>query len=149
MEAHPGETMLSAHGMIKSNHQDFLPHQLQSASPAAEWQLLITWNNIQNLPSQTAAEQGNLSPTKTFIWSQSPTQSYIFYPSTPSIHPIHPNCHLCGYGALCGWYQGKNPPQVDLLVNSYKEMNGNELWDTRTWIAEQIIKDKHKQRNKE
>ena len=43
----------------------------------------------------------------------------------------------------------KKPSKVDLLVNTHKEKNGNELWDTRTWLAEQIIKDKHKQTNKE
>lgn len=28
--------------------------------------------------------------------------------------------------------RGKKPTLIKLLVNSYKEMSGNELWDTRT-----------------
>lgn len=145
-----GSTSWKNYAFSTWNDQEQSPHQLQSASPAAEWQLLITRNNIQNSPSQTAAEQGNLSPTKTFIWSQSPNQSYTFYPSHtfyPSNTPKLPVCVVMRGSVV--ETRGKNPPQVDLLVNSYKEMNGNELWDTRTWIAEQITKDKHKQINKE
>lgn len=115
------------------NDQEQSPHQLQSASPAAERQLLITRNNIQNSPSQTAAEQGNPPPTKTFIWSHSPNQSYTFYPSHTFYPSNTPKLHIClVMRRSVVETRGKNPPQVDLLVNSYKEMNGNELWDTRT-----------------
>ena len=43
----------------------------------------------------------------------------------------------------------KKPSKVDLPVNTHVKKNGNELWDTRTWLAEQIIKDKQKQINEE